>query len=325
MALAGLVPLLLAASSADADPKSDETIVVVRVGNSTLTGAEIAQKFSQVPDFQRESFGKTAQDRTLGFVNQVVVPELLLSEEGKSRKLTEKPELEWQVRRLLAQALEEQIRAKEDKAISDQDVRDYFDKHQQELGRPRALRLFRLLTRDRATAEKLLRQAKGITDMADWRKLVREHSIDKATKLRGGDLGFVHADGNTRVPRVRVSKQLFEAADQVQDGQLVDRVLPDEGHFAVVWRRGTLNAFEPGFDAEAPRIRLLLIEQAVQRELEALVEKLAEGKVTRENSTLLEELEVATPADPQLPGSAFLLPTAPTKPARPAASQATSR
>src|SRR5690606_33300409 len=124
--------------------------------------------------------------------------------------------------------------------------------------------------------------------------------------LRGGDVGFVQPDGKTDVPRVRVPPALFEAAAAVNDGEFVAEPVPEGEHFAVVWRRGSLPAVQSSAAAEAPRIRRLLIESQVHQELETLGKKLAEGRVSKHNLELLDELTLHQPADPRLPASALL-------------------
>jgi hypothetical protein len=203
--------------------------------------------------------------------------------------------------------------------LSEAEVSHYFNEHQASLSRTKRLRLFRLLAADRPTAEKLLQQAKQFQDLTKWRALVREHSKDQATRLRAGDLGFVHPDGNTDVPRVRVGPELFAAAALVSDGQFVDTPIAEGRYFAVIWRRGSLEAVESTLEQEAPLIRRTLVEAKVQEGMQALFDKLSDGRVTYQNATLLEELELKLPADPRLPASTLLPPSRATRSGRPGA------
>ncbi len=312
----GLIPLFLLSVSvsgvrAQASPSTAEP-PVVRVGSSELSAEALQQRLDQVPHFQLAALGNSPAEIRARFVDQVIVPELLLDEEAKRRKLADSAEVRPLQQQILAQALEDQVRREiEEAGISEQDVSAYFEKHRKTLERPQTLRLFRLLVKDKATAERLLAEAKTIKDMAKWRDLVREHSLEKATRLRGGDLGFVRPDGHTEVPRVRVAPELFQAALAVKDGELVNEPVQDGAHYAIVWRRGTLPAHEADLEEEAPHIRRLLLESRASEALSALIDELGKNQVVRHDLALLEELSVSTPPDPRLAATALLRPVKP--------------
>jgi peptidyl-prolyl cis-trans isomerase C len=321
---AGLVPLFLLSVSvsgvrAQAPPSPAEP-PVIRVGSRALAPEALQRRLDQVPHFQLAALGDSPARIREQYLEQVVIPELLLEEEAARQRLADRPQVRQIQQHILVQALEDEIRRElENKGIGDHEVSAYFEKHRKELDRPETLRLFRLLAKDKATAERLLAQAKHIKDMAKWRELVREHSLEKATRLRGGDLGFVRPDGHTEVPRVRVTSALFQAAATVEDGELVNEPVPDGAHYAIVWRRGMLPARRAELQEEAPRIRRLLIESRLREALTTLLDELAKGKVVRHELTPLEALTVTTPADPRLPATALLQAARPA-PAKPAAS-----
>lgn len=307
--LATLVAGVLCGAIANAGPTAPDQDAVLRVGQSSLGLDELQRRLDTIPSFQLATLGKTPSAIREGFVNEVVVPELLLSQEADARKLRETPQVRQLTRQLLARALEDSIRRQAEQAIINDDaVAKYFDGHRAEYGRPERVRLFRLLVASRAQAEQLLAKAKQLKDMGEWRNLVREHSLDKATSMRSGDLGFVTADGNTDVPRVRVAPSLFEAARAVKDGELVPEPVPEGKRFAVVWRRGSVGAVEPTLADEAPRIRRRLIEERVRTNLDALVRERTHSDVERRDLTILEELSLSVPEDPRAAASVGLVP-----------------
>lgn len=283
---------------------------IVSVGDAEASLEEVQRQLTEVPGFQLASLGDDPHEIREQFVQRVIVPKLLLSQAAAKQKLDTEPRVQQQLQGLLVRRLEEELRQQAEAEVESEDVRKYFEARRSDLDRPERIRLYRLLVSGRPQADKLLAQAKGITDMAEWRKLVREHSLDKATHLRGGDIGFVRPDGTTDVPRVRVSAELYDAAAKVRDGELVPEPIAEGKHYAILWRRGTLAAEAAELQQEAPRIRRLLSEAKVQRAMTELVARLSKGTVKRHGLELLEELELPLPADPRRLPTATIAPVA---------------
>ncbi len=314
--LLGAGLLLSAARGGTPDPTQGAGRVIVKVGDRTLNADQLGKRLAEIPRVQLAALKGEGSPRER-YVDQVAVPELLLDAEAERLELARTPAARAGAEQLLVETLTESLRDSISRdVVTDELVAGYFSAHRADFGHPEKLRLFRLLVKERSEAETLLEKAKHLTDMAMWRDLTREHSIDKATRMRGGDLGFVHPDGNTDVPRVRVPRELFEAAARVEDGALVPEPVPEGDLYAVVWRRGSVSAVEPKLEEAAPRIRRLLVEAKLEETLDALVASLSKGKVTRDNLQLLEELSVTTPADPRVVATARLGPDKP-RPARP--------
>lgn len=107
------------------------------------------------------------------------------------------------------------------------------------------LELWRILVPDPLLAHELLSQLQPF-DPRKWAELARQHSKDRATHLRAGNLGFVDARGQTHRPQVRVAAALHRAATAVADGEVVPVPVAEGRDWAVVWRRGSrLKATEP--------------------------------------------------------------------------------
>ena len=105
------------------------------------------------------------------------------------------------------------------------------------------MNLWRILCKTRDEAETVLAAAKRDLTIPKYNELAREHSIDKATNLRGGNLGFVCPDGTSNEAGLKVDPALVKAAVAVKDGELVAQSRsPEASGFAVVWRRSTVPA-----------------------------------------------------------------------------------
>jgi len=316
--LAVLPPLVLSAAGASADSKpSSASPVVLKVGSASLTLAELQSEIDTAAPFQLASLGTSDAEIRRAYADKVSVPRLLLAEEARARKLSDTLPVKQLVDRALVEALAETVRASVTAEVTDAVVTSYFEAHRAEFSHPERIRVFRLLVADRAEAQKLLEKARKVKDMSEWRALVRDNSIDQATRLRGGDLGFVHPNGDTEVPSLRATQELFDAAAKVKDGELVPELVAEGKHFGIVWRRGSLAAVEARLTDHEAQIRRLLIESRTRESLEGLA-KPSGTPVERFEPALLEELKLNVPADPRLPASALLPPA--TAPARPAVS-----
>src|SRR5262249_27531911 len=143
----------------------------------------------------------------------VLVPELLFSQYAEQAKLASAPHVRLRLRealqRALGDALLDQARAA---AVSDTDLQAYYDARRDDYEKPERIRISRILVEDEALARRILSDAASIKGPELWKQAARDHSLDEATKLRGGVLGFVYPDGRTDVPQVAVDPVLYAAA-----------------------------------------------------------------------------------------------------------------
>jgi len=163
------------------------------------------------------------------------------------------------------------------------------------------------LLRQEAEARALLHEL-GTPTESNWSRLARERSIDTATQMRSGSLGYVAADGQTHLPQVRVATTLFAAADRVRDGQLVPEPVVEGAAFAVVWRRGSRAAASSQLAAVSVDIGAVLVQERFANETHALIERLRQDSVRDYQPALLagfepRSLDVREPASPVAPAA----------------------
>jgi peptidyl-prolyl cis-trans isomerase C len=265
-------------SPADSAEKGD---VAVTVGSSTMTVTEVERRLATVPYFQLDQFGKTPTEIRRGFVEKVLVPELLQVEEAKRRALQQSAATRARIRDALRRAVEAELKA-DANSVSPDEIKAYYDENRHRFNTPRRIKLWRILVRDEALAKKIVSEVKGgeLEAATRWNKRAREDSIDKSTSMRDGDLGFVMPDGQTEMPQLRVNAALFAAAEKVKDGELVPEPVKEGDHWAVLWRRGSLEAVNRSLAQEAPSIRQVLSRQKVATGVSELSKKL-EGELVK--------------------------------------------
>lgn len=298
-----------ALSAADAKP-------VARVGSEAVSAAALSRRLASIPDFQRNALADTPEKLKRQVLETELIPELLYAAEAQRLELGERPEFRKRERELLRDTLDRELRrdsARREPVTLDE-IRAYFDANRSRFETPRRLRVWRILVADEALARKIISESKGTAGVQRWHELSREHSLDKATHLRDGDLGFIHPDGNTDTPTLRVDPRLFAAADKLADGELALEPLQMGEHWAVIWRRGSLKAVARTLAQEEGAIRQVLSRQRLERAREALLVELSRKYSSAPNERLLDSISfkdeglpvrqsAARPAHPATAGS----------------------
>lgn len=176
--------------------------VVIQVGDLKLTAGQVDQILEAYPANQRVFVNGPGR---LQFIDQVVRV-LLLSEEGKKRKLTEtetyKNQLMYSAAGLLAAQTDEEIKrgARGDEAL----LRAYYEAHKGEYEQVRGRHILVRFhgsplslapgQKDLSEAEamvKVLELRQKIVQGAEFAEVAKVDSDDMGTSAKGGDMGFV--------------------------------------------------------------------------------------------------------------------------------------
>lgn len=282
--------LLLSASAVFAADQKP----VAQVGSESISAETLTRKLARLPAFQRAALGSDPNQLKKQVLEGELIPELLFAQEAARLKLNEQPLPKRRERDLLRDAMERELRkeAQAKAPISDAEIHSYFEANRSRFEIPRRLRVWRILLDDEALAKKIIADSKGTDGIQRWSQYARENSLDKATHLRNGDLGFVHPDGNTDAPTLRVDPIIFSEADKLGDGDVSPEPIKEGGHFAVLWRRGSLKAMTRTVAQEQGSIRQVLERKRVEEARDALLATLRAKYVTNVNEAALETFAV---------------------------------
>ncbi len=282
MAPGALVLLALAlgapvtrADDAGAPARRDRA--VARIGDRRpVTVGELEDLISAMPRFQRASYGASADAVRRRVLDEVAVPRALLEQAADARGVARDPATTYALDRALSGATVRALRARAGvpAAVSDADAQAYYDSNRARFESPARYRLSRILCATNDDALAVLAAARADPSPKAFEALARERSLDKATNLRAGDLGFVDVDGAGVDPGVRVDPAIVQASTRVRDGDLVPFPVPEGDHFAVVWRRGTLPATRRPFAEAAPEIRRVIADDRTRAATRDLVASL---------------------------------------------------
>ena len=278
---------------------ADTSGIVVQVGKQAMSVGELQRRWAELPAPQRQALGRTDRAALQAYIDRFVVPELLMAEMAAEQSILSaqrRTNLEMTVLQMaMAQLIRQESEVKS--PVTDADIRTYLEAHRQDFERPERLRLFRILVGTEAEAQELIKKAHQIPDFDAWRTLAREKSLDKATGMRGGELGFVSADGHSDRVELEVEPALYAAAARAKDGELVKAPVPEKDKFAVVWRRGHVSATHASLGAMSSVIRAQLRESRAQKSFEDLLSQLRAKYLKDVNTNPLEAFEV-----PNAPG-----------------------
>ena len=278
---------------------------MARVGSKTITAQELERRLSGVPAFQLKPFGRTPEEIRRNFLERILVREVLLAEGASAEGLAQLPEIEERIRSVLKGAVLASVRAEVSREdVSDDEVRAYYEANHSKFHAPPRIALWRILVATAEEATSVLAAAKKDLVPKRWNEIAREKSLDKATSLRGGNLGFVAPDGTTGEAGVKVDPALFTAAVEVKDAELVPNPVKEGERWAVVWRRQSMKAVSRPLEQEAPSIRQVLLHGKIEARIKAAIDKLRKDVGIEMHPEALDYLDIAgTGAIQQRPGS----------------------
>jgi peptidyl-prolyl cis-trans isomerase C len=279
----------------------------VKVGKLQATVGEIEDRLAEIPPFQLQTFGPTRDELVKAYVNQVIVRELVLNAGADARHLADKLPTKQQYQRALSTATLRAIRGdlKSPASIPDADVKRYYEDHRARFEAPERVNLWRILCKTKDEAAAVIAAAKKDLTIAKYNDLARDHSLDKATSFRGGNLGFVAPDGQSNEAGVKVDVALIKAAANVKDGDLVPEPVPEGPSWAVVWRRTTVAATKRTLEEATPQIRTTIYRERTEANEKKLIDDLRAAKVKDYDPEPLKIIELpALDAGLSLPRSA---------------------
>ena len=268
--------------------------VVLTVGTRKVTVGELEDHLAGIPPYQMATFGTSREAVARAYIEQVIIRDLVLGAGAEQRGLDKQLPTSQLVARALSSAALRKTRSAYPSAaaIPMDDVRRYYEENRSRFDSPERINLWRILCKTREEAATVLEAARKESTIAKYNDLAREHSIDKATNLRGGNLGFVGPDGASNEAGVKVDPALVKAAQTVKDGELVPLPVPEGSGFAIVWRRGTVPPNRRTVEESAAQIRAALFRERTETSEKKLIDELRAKNVKDVNQSLLGLIEL---------------------------------
>lgn len=180
------IPLLFA-FVACAKKEEKKGPYLAKVGSARITQTDLERELKNLPDFAQKIFeDKGGKEK---FLDELIKKELLYQEAlkkglDKNAEYLRKVE-DFKKITLIGQLLEKEIESKA--KVSDQDVKDYYEKHKEDFASVSQIRASHILVKTEEEAKKVLGRLKKGEDFA---KIAKKSSIDPGSAKNGGDLGF---------------------------------------------------------------------------------------------------------------------------------------
>ena len=296
IALAALTvhgPSLAEPDAADPD-YARRTHVILTVGPRKVTVGELEDYLASIPPYQMSMFGVSRETVARAYIDQVLVRDLVLAAGAEERGLDKQIPTSQLIARSLSTATLRKAHGGTTSAaaVSAEDVQRYYDDNRSRFDSPERINLWRILCKTQDEANAVIEAAHRDSSIAKYNDLAREHSIDKATNMRGGNLGFVGPDGASNEAGVRVDPAIVKAAQTVKDGELVQKPIPEGTAFAVVWRRGTVPAMRRSVDESTAQIRAAIYRERTETAEKRLIDELRMKNLKEVNPGLLGLIEL---------------------------------
>ncbi len=245
---------------------------VARFAGDTLSDEELKQRFAEMNPYARARFQTVEQRKE--YVEGLARFELL-AQEAVRRGLASDPEVVETAKRVMVQLLLKKELEEGAGAVSDEQVRAYYEAHRGDYVKPAMTRLAHISFKkgNRAKAEAVLRQALALAplDYAAFGKLARDHSEEPRTQPLEGDLRFL-SDGELAA---QYGQELVPAAAGLtQVGQVHPTLVETDSALHVLKLQGRQVALNLSVEQAKPSIASVLMNESKQERFRALLERL---------------------------------------------------
>ncbi len=272
--------------------------VLATVGASNICNEEFQARLEKIPPFYRKRVA-TAKGK-LEYLNRMIEDELFYLEALK-QKLDKDPEVVAQLSQIEKSILAGKIKKtlmEESIEVSDDDVKTYFDAHQDEFMSPETVTVRHILFRvkHKATEEEAGEKEKLAKDVLakiksgklSFKEAAKQFSDDKASAKRGGDLSPIKKG----IKSAEFEKAVFgmEKADEIS-GVFRDR----RGFNIVQFVEKTKPALKE-FDKVEARIRRKLQQNSRKDKMDGFVANLRSRNPVVIHEDLLTDDEVGADA-----------------------------
>ncbi len=285
------------------------SLVLARVGDTSITLGEFAATLERMDQFDRLRYKTPERRREL--LKEMITVELL-AREAERRGLDKDPRTQEGLRQILRDAIlrDARARARAPVDFSASEVRAYYEAHKEQYREPERRRISHVVVKDKAQAERLLKEAKKISTPTEWGEFVLKNSVEYADapfegpKETAGDLGLVGAPGEKRADNPRVEPEVRQAAFQIQKvGTIVDRVVADsKGGFHLVRLVAVNRAHARTFSEAERTIRIIMSQREIAAQEKQLEAELREKFPVTIDDAALAATEMPKPNAKHLPG-----------------------
>lgn len=252
--------------------------VIIKAGSSKLTKQDLQEDLKSFPP-QTKAFLSSPEG--LNRLKDELIKREVLYEEAKKKGLAKSEDFkkrmeEFKKITLINMLLEQELKAVQ-QDVTEQEAREYYDKHKDEFIKPTERRLSQIVVKNEDEAKKVYEK---IDKGEEFEKIAKELSTDEKTKASGGDLGFFK--------KGQLNQQIENAVFSLRKGQ-VSMPLTYKGEFYIFKVTDV-----KGTPVEFDQIKSQLIEQLKAKKQQdwfnSYIEELKKKHKVEVNEKTLQEI-----------------------------------
>jgi parvulin-like peptidyl-prolyl isomerase len=202
-----------------------KTGLALRVDDVKITEQEMQRRFEELPDKQQSEF--KGQEGQAKFADRLIEQELLhraaidkgLDKDGDVRRKIDNTISNILAGEYFAKYVEENVK------VTDGDIAAYYNEHKNEFVNPPVLRAQYLYTVDSLKAVGWFKRLKA---GANFNKIAKDESEDRAVAPALGDLGYFNLGGYARA--IGANDNFTKAVDSLSVGELSHIIRLDKGY-----------------------------------------------------------------------------------------------
>lgn len=235
----------------NAQPAADLAAPLATVDGVVITVGELQERLNRMSPYIRARY--TSLEQKKEFLDSLIRFEVL-AKEAERRGFQNDPEVVRTMKQVMIQKLmrdEFEVKLTPD-AITDADIKKYYDEHVDEFVKPEEVRAAAIIVKTADQAKRVAIEAGSDAGQTNkgFRDLVAKYSADDETKLRGGDLRWMSADDK------ELPAPVVKAAFALQNTGDVSGVIDDgKGSFWILKQTGRRKAMTRSLDEASQLIR----------------------------------------------------------------------
>lgn len=278
----------------------DETAILANVDGVIITVADFQDRINRQSPYIRGRY--TSVEQKQEFLDNLVRFELLAAY-AKKQGLDSDPDVvrtlkQAMIQKLMKAKLEGIVRPEE---IAESDMLAYYEANPEDYHKPEEVRVSAIVLSDKDSASRVAKLALGNEGSSNkgFRNLVKEYSVDKATKERGGDLRYFSKESND------LPKPIVEAAFALEKVGAVTGPIQAGDQFYILKQTGRRKAIDKTFAQVKRQIQNKLYRERRTEAQKEFIDKLrneAEIQIFQENLNKV-KVDTSAPAETHPPHS----------------------
>jgi peptidyl-prolyl cis-trans isomerase C len=226
--------------------------VAARVNGVEIKTSEVrALENALPPQIKAQAKDK---DKLFGLLRDQLIDIKLVTEEAKKANLENDPDVQAALAKAKEQILIQAYLAKQVKSkVTEQAVRAAYDEEVKNMPKDAMeVKARHILVKDEKTAQDIIKKLEG---GADFMKLARDHSIDKASASNGGDIGYFQKD--------EMVSEFANAAFGLKPGEYTKTPVKTQFGYHIIKTDDRRKVKPKKFEEEVERLQSMLAEKAM--------------------------------------------------------------